>query len=138
MGVEPGKGFFFPGALAIAGKSRRHVSYMQTKPPYIGLHRCIAFFFPLRSHLISLPFKKERKKIIYIYIFFAFLAAIYTLLDAIPPRILGFPEAPNRRIPSSSPRPAVVLSSLIDPAAAEQFFFFFFFLLLGPFTLRSR
>ena len=74
----------------------------------------------------------------YIYIIFAFLAAIYTLLDAIPPRILGFPEAPNRRIPSSSaPRPAVVLSSLIDPAAAEQFFFFFF-LLLGPFTLRSR
>jgi len=66
MGVEPGKGFFFPGALAIAGKSRRHVSYMQTKPPYIGLHRCIAFFFPLRPHLISLPFKKERKRY-YIY-----------------------------------------------------------------------
>jgi len=66
------------------------------------------------------------------YIIFAFLAAIYTLLDAIPPRILGFPEVPNRRIPSSSPRPAVVLSSLIDPVAE------FFFFLLGPSTLRSR
>ena len=66
MGVEPGKGFFFSGALAIAGKSRRHVSYAnQTalhRPP--PLHRV---FLPPSFPSDLSPFQEREENIFYIY-----------------------------------------------------------------------
>ena len=77
-GRGAGKRVFLSGSFSYRRKepSTRLLYANQTalhRPPPLHL----AFFFPLRSHLISLPFKKERKKILYISYIYTY---IYTYI----------------------------------------------------------
>ena len=124
MGLR--KRYFFWGALAIAGKRRRHVSYanqtaLHRRPPF---HPSAIFFLPSLSLSRSPCVLRKKRYYIYIYRYMYIYNFRFRCCDIYfetrrrhRREFLDFqkPRIGESSIPSSSPRPAVVLlSSLID------------------------